>query len=70
MSKQCEQSCLFPFYRDNNSLTMLSISSNMKILEGAPTPSKQVKEFDFILMVSMNNPYDNNVMQYAFTQHP
>ena len=22
----------------------------MKILEGAPTPSKQVKEFDFILM--------------------
>ena len=49
---------------------MLFISSNMKILEGAPTPSKQVKEFDFILMVSMNNPYDNNVMQYAFTQHP
>ena len=49
---------------------MLSISSNMKILEGAPSPSKQVKEFDFILMVSMNNPYDNNVMQYAFTQHP
>ena len=46
---------------------MVLISSNMKILEVAPTPSKQVEEFDFILIVSMNNPYDNNVMQYAFT---
>ena len=73
ISKEREESSLVLFYRDNyNSLTQyyILVSSNRKIFESVPTPSKQVKEFDFILSVSTKNSYDYNVMQYAFTQHP